>query len=255
MAATDPTVQTQGRLMVGLKADMNVTRYNSDGSGLIGLPITFAGLVYGPQNAPPPAWSNGPPKPNQYRAGNGAVCGAMGMVLSPGPAFISQTGACWVLSVWDMSAQTVLPNKTYAFAISVGSENWIQLYVRITGGPNGSTVLPGFGLWNLGTNRNAWTYVTPQEPFTGEWMIGLHSPASFAVVWLSVEYAPPKDYRVGIESRLLFTIAGLTLTRYIVPPGESQTEDLAEQLKGGIQHLHARSRPHILHSGPGVPMG
>ncbi|WLA68970.1 hypothetical protein [Bradyrhizobium diazoefficiens] len=50
--------------------------------------------------------------------------------------------------------------------------------------------------------------VTP-EAFTGDWMIGLLSPACFNIVWLSVEYAPPKDYGGGLpEARLCFKVSG-----------------------------------------------
>jgi hypothetical protein len=255
MPATDPTVQTKGKLLVGLKTDINVTFYTVGQSDWFGLPVAFAGIVYGPPNAPPPAWTSG----RQYFSGKGTSYGAMGPT-PPSSNYVFQAGVCQVLGIPDMSTNAVVPGKTYASAISVGRQNWIQLYVRVTGGPNGSTVLPGFGLWNLITSPNAWTYVTAPEPFTGEWMIGLHSPVSFAVVWLSVEYAPPKDYGKGhLESRLLFTCAGSTVGSMVKAAGEPapQEQDFLEQLKApvGFQHLHERSHPHILHSGPGIPAG
>jgi hypothetical protein len=255
MPATDPTVQTKGTLIVGLKTDLNVTQHTFGQPDLFGCPVAFAGITYGPPNAPPPAWTSG----KQYNSGKGTAYGAMGPLPSSA-TIVFQAGVCQVLGITDMSTNAVVSGKTYALTISVGWQNWIQLYVRVTGGPNGSTVLPGFGLWNLVTSPNAWTYVTAPEPFTGEWMIGLHSPVSFAVVWLSAEYAPPKDYGKGhLESRLLFTCAGSMTRNWLTAAGEPapQEQDFLEQLNApvGIQYLHERSHPHILHSGPGIPVG
>jgi|SRR5665213_1896163 len=259
MPSTDPTLQTEGCLFVGLNPAMNATSFEQHGGGinLTGLPVAFAGIDYLPLSAPPPPWVKDKiGKRGQYRAGDGDAFGARGMV--PYSGGLRQSGTCGVLAVWDMSPHAVLPTKAYALKVAVSpqGENWIQLYVKITGGPNGSTVLPGFGLWNLGSNPNAWTYVTPPEPFTGEWMIGLHTWASFPVVWLSVEYAPPKVYRPGLlESRLVFTIAGLTENQALSSGGELEAEQLAEPYKGGTQYLHARSRVRILESEAGISTG
>ncbi|MCW1990594.1 hypothetical protein ABIE85_002367 [Bradyrhizobium diazoefficiens] len=156
-----------------------------------------------------------------------------------------------------MSSNAVMTGKTYVFTFSLGAE-WIQLYLRVTGGPDGATVLPGFGLWSLGSNPHAWTYVTP-EAFTGEWMIGLLSPACFNIVWLSVEYAPPKDYGGGLpEARLCFKVSGLSPTNafaYSTDVDLGGPRPLGQDMPIGLQHLHPRSQPHILQRESAVPVG
>lgn len=250
-ASTDPTLQTKGTLTVGLKLDYNASFINSNQRN--GMAITAGPITYAPANQPPPPWTNR----TQYQTGNGTAFGAMGLFPPPNPTFYSgQDGIYSALRVMDMSSNTVLPGKSYAFTFALGS-NWIQLYVRIAGGPDGSTVLPGFGLWSLGSNPHAWSYLTPEQ-FTGDWMIGLHSPSSFNTMWLSAEYAPPKDYGGGyLQARLTFTVAGLFATTgyQLTSPDEAGAPVVPGVLKPtDVQHLHARSHPHILHRGPGVPV-
>jgi hypothetical protein len=253
MPASQPTLQTKGSLAVGLKMDFNVSTYPTNFTQPRGKSVRFGQIVYGPPDEPPPPWTNG----NQYSTGAGQAYGAMGMAPIYGPGYLYQMGAYYVMWIPDMSSNAVVTGKTYAFTFPLGSSNWIELYFRIKGGPNGSILLPGFGLWSLGSNPHAWTYVTPQEAYTGEWMIGLYSPASFAVMWLSAEYAPLKDYGSGApQARLLFTCSGLTATSFYSsphtadrPPSEPAEEPV------GIQHLHERSHPHVLYTGPGIPVG
>ena len=247
MPTTDPTVQTKGGLSVGLNLDMNAT-YIYNGK-LRGVPVVAGPIAYGPTNQPPPPWANG----TQYYTGNGTAYGSGSM--PPDPSYRVQKGILSTLSITDMSSNTVVTGKTYGFTSSLRG-NWIQLYTRVTGGPNGSTVLPGFGLWSLGTNPHAWTYVTP-EAFTGEWKLGLLSPTCFTPVWLSAEYAPPKDYGAGgLEARLTFTVSGLSLTDY-VQKASMQADQIAapgEQKPVEMQYLHERSDPHVLHVEPDVPV-
>ena len=247
MPTTDPTVQTKGRLSVGLNLDMNAT-YIFNGK-VSGVPVVAGPIAYGPPNQPPPPWTN----QTQYWGGNGTAYGRG--VMLPDPASGVQKGILNTLTVQDMSSNTVVTGKTYAFTSALWT-NWIQLYVRVTGGPNGSTVLPGFGLWSLGTNPHAWSYLTP-EAFTGEWKIGLLSPTCFTPVWLSAEYAAPKDYGGGVlEARLTFTVSGLSVTDSVQKP-PTQADQIAapgEQKPVEMQHLHERSDPHVLHAGPDIPV-
>lgn len=229
-ASADPTLLTKGMFSVGLKLDYNATAMN--GSNRTGMSITAEPIAYGPPTEPPPPWTNG----QQYYSGNGTAYGAMGVVAT------YQSGIYYAFWINDMSSNMVVTGKTYALPFSLGSK-WIQLYVRVTGGPNGSTVLPGFGLWSLGTNPHAWTYVTP-EAFTGEWVIGLLSPRSFNVMWLSAEYAPPKDYGgTSPEARLTFTVSGLSATDYYQAASRRKSDDpaTAEQNPVYLQYLHEQA--------------
>ncbi|AWO91722.1 MULTISPECIES: hypothetical protein [Bradyrhizobium] len=249
-ALSDPTLQTKGRLTVGLNLDNNAS-YISSGA-VNGLKVTAGALAYGPPNAPPPPWKPG----KQYWSGNGTAFGAQGMVPTT-YGYTYQAGIYQPLYISDMSSNAVMTGKTYVFTFSLGTE-WIQLYLRVTGGPDGATVLPGFGLWSLGSNPHAWTYVTP-EAFTGEWMIGLLSPACFNIVWLSVEYAPPKDYGGGLpEARLCFKVSGLSPTNafaYSTDVDLGGPRPLGQHMPIGLQHLHPRSQPHILQRESAVPVG
>lgn len=240
--AQDPTFQTEGVLEIGLKTIWNISNYMPGSGSIAGLPISFNMLTYGPVDQPPPPWVEG--SSGQYQAmQNGTAYGFGAMLPNPSPqqpTWIGQAGVAETVYVGDMSSASVQTGKTYAFTVNVGGY-WIQLYCMITGVPDGSTLIPGFGLWNLGTNPHAWTYVKPGDFSSGEWQISLLSPTSFSPVQLAVEYAPPKNYGQGVEARLIFTCSGDGVTSSPWYPGS--VASLSQQGRPTqIQHIHdARS--------------
>jgi hypothetical protein len=208
---TDPTRQKSGKLKVMLRLDWNVGSTNLKGALLGGMPLAFDEIVYGPAKEPGSGWTAG----TQYwsPAKGGKVAG-FGLPLSDpdyyGNAF-AQAGYANAFMVYDMSTATVAPDKTYAVTVGVVSSG-ILLYFLVAGALAGSSILPGFGLWNLDTKPKAWTYLTPIE-FDGLWEITLLSPSSDVPMLLSIEYAPPRDYlgQNQLESRLVFTFRGGTV--------------------------------------------
>jgi hypothetical protein len=175
--------------------------------------------------------------------------------MIPGPAgWTQQAGYAGCVWIADMSSNAVAAGKTYAFAVDLLS-NWIQLYFLLTGGSSGTTVLPGFGLFNLVTNPGAWTYRTPPQ-FTGKWRIGLLSPYSDAPIWLSVEYAPPKQYlsSPGLESRLIFTLTGGRMTEGWWSTKDSAAPGFDAEGPVGTQYLHDGSDPYVLCDRNGKPL-
>lgn len=249
MANQNPTLQTTGALEALLRLDWNCAFLPSGGT-LSGMLVAFDSITYGPANAPPPAWVKG----TQYQAMGPTQVPGFGAMI-PFNGYTMQAGYAGVLYIPDMSGNSVLSGKTYTLTVDVGYY-WIQLYFMITGTGAGSTVLPGFGLWNLGTNPHAWTYVTPEQ-FTGQWEIGLLSPSSDAPVWLSIEYAPPKQYGSGIASKLVFTCRGGTITQYwstaasVAMPAPSP----GAQRPVGTQYLHDRSDSYVLRGKDGKKLG
>lgn len=244
--AQDPTLQTSGALEVNLKLVWNAAYINPQGA-FHGMPVSFNSIMYGPPNELPPPWASG----NQYSAISGAQVPGFGAML-PIQGWTSQAGYVQCVRVSDMSSNAVVAGKTYAFAVDLSSLG-IQLYFMLTGGSGGTTVTPGFGLLNLGTNPNAWTYITPTQ-FNGAWEIGLLSPFSDAPVWLSVEYAPPKDYGQGIVSRLIFTCTGGTVTQSPSVPNPWGGASFLNPTPVGTQQIHDRSDSHVLCDRNGAPL-
>jgi hypothetical protein len=225
-----------GKLNVMLRLDWNAGVTDENGVLQDGMHLNFDKIVYGPATAPGSAWTAG----TQYWAVPGGILAGFGMSVGRGGGYRSQAGYAGAFRINDTSPATVVPGKSYAVSANVGS-SWIQLYALISGASTGSTVLPGFGLWNLESHPNEWIYVTPME-FDGFWEITLHSPISDAPVLLSIEYAPVKNYGSGaIESRLVFTCRGGSLMQTRPPV----LDDSAPALPGkdgpvGTQYIQAR---------------
>jgi hypothetical protein len=232
---TDPTYQTKGQLVLSLVCNMNVSSQASQ-NPVLGLSSQFNQLIYSPPAQPPPAWTAG----QQYVISNGTVYGFGAMVAPQNASYSIQAGAFVPLTINDMSSNSVVTEKGYQFTIDIGDNQWgksIQLFALISGVAGGSVVTPGFGLFNLGKRPLAWTYVTPKQ-FTGDWQIGLLTPHSQTPMWLSVDYAPPKNYGQGLQARLNFAIAG-AIVYYSLPQRVSEIQEVALD-------LHPRSDPHLL---------
>lgn len=243
----DPTLQSSGNLIALLKLAWNCTSIY--GGTVYGMQVGFNSITYGPPNELPPAWTAG----NQYSAISSTQVPGFGAMVPQGSGWTRQAGYAGCAQIADMSSNGVVAGKTYAFAVDLQS-NWIQLYFLLTGGSSGTTVLPGFGLFNLVKNPNAWTYVTPTQ-FTGEWQIGLLSPFSDAPVWLSVEYAHPKQYgSTGLQSRLIFTCTGGTMTEGWWSTKDSAAPGFDAEGPVGTQYLHDRSDPYVLCDRNGKPL-
>lgn len=243
------TAQTSGQLSVWLKLDWN-TLWTNSSTTVGGMPVTpFDSIQYGPASEPPPAWTL-----NQQYSSASYPNGVPGFgAFIPNGQGNLQFGYAFLGSILDMSSNSVVNGKTYAVTTDLMSD-WLQLYFVVSGTPAGSTVLPGFGLYNLASNPGAWTYVTPEQ-FTGEWQIGLLTYNSVAPVWLKVEYAPPRVYyyESPLTAKVIFTCTGGW--QVLLASDESGAAILTGGSTAlptaGIQHIHERSDPYILRSAAG----
>lgn len=185
---TDPTFGNRGGIAAFL------TSPNARVSSIV---TSSATLTYGSTPLPPPPWNRGAdwatPTPTVYDVKAGAVVQA--------------------LAIRDRSTNMVVPNANYYFAqpFTISQQTLLSLYFVLSGVEGGSTIVPGFGLFNLGTNPNAWTYVTPTGPLVNfTFSIGLRADDFFSFATLTVQYVPysyivPGGYSV---SRLVYTITG-----------------------------------------------
>jgi hypothetical protein len=200
---SDPTVQTTGGLAVSLKNLTNCSGQWASGQA-IGITLAPPVVTYGPPAQPPPAWTSG----TQYTP----YPGIAPMFGSP-QTFAGNTfanGLYQTLWIPDLSSQAVVPGKLYYFAIGCSAQTNAQLYLVLSGGTDGTTVLPGFGLYNLITAPRRWTYLTPQA-FTGEYSLDVNNPAYAETLTLSVRYQPPRWVNnFQMASRLAYSISGGT---------------------------------------------
>lgn len=223
----DPTMQTSGGMVVAVKNLTNLT-YVNRGNPPSGLPVNPNPPTYTPLNQPPPPWTQG----KQYHASNRTAY-TYGALLQDTYGNAGAAGLVDPVWITDMSSQTVLTNKQYRFTVDtpISSAPSVRLFWEISGVSGGSTVMPGFGLYNLLTAPDTWTYVRPPE-FTGNWSIELANPAYAEPVTLSVSYIAVSwvaDF-IGNMSRLAFTIAGGTLTGFPQSdqPGEQRSSERAD---------------------------
>lgn len=227
--SNDPTFQKQGMLRVLFRNDSNWSWL--DMGKPRGIPVAFNSIEYEPQGRPPPRWGA-----QQYRTQDGEA-----------PRFGTNMGdqslcmGCFeAIDVLDMSNQSVVSGCQYLFRVTILPE--IQLFFMITGVNGGAVVLPGFGLFNLDTRPNAWTYITPEEVFTGYWQIGVLTPSFGATAWLSVENSPSRQYHGGPgQASLIFSISGNAL---IDSPLSAGREHAAPALDGVCYLNEARSSPY-----------
>jgi hypothetical protein len=238
MAITnDVTFQSSGRLVVSLKCDWNVNvirNYRSNDPRNAGLKIAFDKLAYVPANEPPPPWS----KDKQYACVDDTVFGFMGAWANAD--ILVAAGVLAPVVIRDMSSHSVANDKGYWFTFNCGDLE-VRLSFIVFGVPGGSILKPGFGVFNLATNPNAWSYLYPDQ-FSGRWMIGFDVAQSQTPMWLSLDYAPPKIYGSSMlpEARLNYTIAGSYLWGEIPEPDKPATAPGTPPATLGLKHLHGR---------------
>lgn len=212
LASQDPTFETQGPMNVFLNNQTDM-RFSLDPSQ--------ATLKNDTSPTPPPAW----------------VLGRDWQVLS---AYLSQppwpypqaqpltgvTGCANVIAIANRGTSSVKAGGVYICDQPLYIPNTsISMHFTISGVAGGSTVLPGFGLFNLVSNPGAWTYVTPTD-FDGSWSIQLRSPDYFNLATLSVSYVPYGwQSWIGASSRLFYSVAGSGMLLASVPGFSPGTED------------------------------
>lgn len=230
MSDTDPTLQSVGWLVVTAKNDLGYGYLDS--SGAHGLDIPRTALQYAPADAPPPAWSG-----NQWQSGD-TTAYPFGTFLPGNPLMGGRVaGLAQVAQVSDMSSNAVMLDKQYIFTSGNLDSGWpnpglgIELLWTVTGVLGGSTLLPGFGFFNLIKAPNVWTYISPSS-FDGWWGVELRHSWFEAYVQLSVEYVPAGQLMVAtptpLVARLNYTIAGGWVTNGVGVPEPAAAVDRGE---------------------------
>lgn len=210
LASKDPTFEAKGLMGIFLcnRTDLGAA------TSITAPPTSQDGLYTDPQQAtltygagqPPPPWVQG----TDWRVlpGSAEILPDQ-FPLSNGRGFWAPAGSACVMSVSDRSPNRVALGAQYVFdqPIVVAS-TVISIHFTISGVAGGSTVLPGFGLWNLGSSPGAWTYVTPAS-FDGVWSIQLRSDDFFDYATLSVTYVHYSTLNNGgAMSRLFYSVSG-----------------------------------------------
>jgi hypothetical protein len=213
LASQDPTLETQGPMYVYL---------NNQTDMVFQLDPTQATLGYGSSPTPPPVWVQG--KDWQVLS---AALNLPPWQYPQSPTFTVPTGSANVIGIANRGTSSVAARGEYVFDqqfFITGTR--ISMHFTISGVSGGSTVLPGFGLWNLGSNPGAWTYVTPTV-FDGSWSIQLRSPDCYNLATLSVSYVPYgwMNPLQRATSRLFYSVAGSGSLFASVAPFPSNVED------------------------------
>jgi hypothetical protein len=216
LASQDPTFESKGLMGIFL---CNRTDLGS-ATSITAPPTLQNGLYTDPQKAtltygagqPPPPWVQG----TDWRVlpGSASILPDQ-FPLSNGQGFWAPAGSACVMSVSDRSANRVALGAQYVFDQPIFLESTgISIHFTISGVAGGSTVLPGFGLWNLGSSPGAWTYVTPTS-FDGVWSIQLRSDDFFDYATLSVTYVRYSTLNNGpTMSRLFYSVSGSANTTF-----------------------------------------
>ncbi len=220
-SSQDPTFETQGPMRVFLSNQ-------TDLGGTTGFPLQletpgtrpFYGLstnstyvptlTYGPAGNLPPPWNQGT---DWITLPSGLAVPPLQMpvIFSTAYNIAYPIGNAETFLIADRSNNKVALNGQYIFDFPflAGGGTWLSIHFVITGVAGGSTVLPGFGLYNLGSNPGAWTYIAPTE-FDGSWSIQLRSDDFFNYLTLSLSYVRFSDTnQFGPMSRLVYAASGI----------------------------------------------
>ncbi len=234
LASADPTFETQGPMGVFL---CNRTD-NGGANAITTVPTAFSGMWTYPQKAlltygniqPPPPWVQG----TDWQVPTVSTGGAYALAQDQFPSSTSsnppnwrQGGSACVMSVSDRSSQKVLPGFQYFFdqPLLVGDGTQLSIHFTISGTGTGSTVVPGFGLWNLISRPGAWTYLYPVS-FDGIWSIQLRSDDFLDFATLSVTYVPYSTLRSApAMSRLFYSVSGSARAVYPFKIATAQAVD------------------------------
>lgn len=211
LASKDPTFEAKGPMGIFL---CNRTDYGG-GSAPGSASPSFWGIFTAPQQAsltfgpgqPPPPWVQG----TDWNVPPGSVYSPAQdqFPVSPISTDWGLGGSACVMSVSDRSNEKAVPGKQYVFDQPFGlGGTWLSMHFTISGMAGGSTVLPGFGLWNLGSSPGAWTYLTPTS-FDDVWSIQLRSDDFFDYATLSVTYVRYSTLNLApAMSRLFYSVSG-----------------------------------------------
>jgi len=207
----DPTFQARGAMGVFFSNQTDwggATATGSPGGGT-GVDPSQATLQYLPLDSPPPTWQRG----SDWRTfGQKVVLPPSQLTVPvPGSSNIWMSGNGMPLYITERGPSKAVPGGTYLFnqPVTPGAYTLISLHFMIVGGDRGSTVQPGFGLFNLVSRPNAWTYIYPEGGFTGSWSVPLRTVDFFTYATLSVSYVPYSDLiGPGPMSRLCYGVSG-----------------------------------------------
>lgn len=218
LASKDPTFETQGPMGIFLSNQTDYGYTNSitapalvGGISVGGTPPT---LTYGGGGQPPPPWTEG----TDWKVPPGSYSMLPAQFVtppSPGSTYWGTAGSTCVMSVTDRSSDKVALGAQYVFDqpfVVIGTR--LGIHYTVSGVAGGSTVLPGFGLWNLGSNPGAWTYLTPST-FDGTWSIQLRSDDFLNYATLSVTYVRYSTMASApAMSRLFYSVSGSVTATY-----------------------------------------
>jgi len=227
---TDPTFETQGPMRVFFTN-------NTDNGGTNGFPLDVnspsysffgpymqsqqAALTYGPPGTPPPPWTRG----TDWDVIASKSVAPVNFPVVAGGQYGYSAGNAEVLRISDRSPSKVALGGQYTFDLPFGIiATHLSIHLIVTGVAGGSTVLPGFGLWNLGSNPHAWTYLTPTA-FDGTWSIELRSDDFLGYATLSLTYVRYSGTsRFGPMSRLVYSVSGIGMCwpYFTTPTGTTQ---------------------------------
>ena len=231
LASSDPTFETQGPMGVFLS---NQTDFG--GENAILTPSTYStgiypipsqvSLGYGPSGNPPPPWTAG----TDWKVIS--ADSTVGLTLLPNTFPVNFPNLAWwyasgsscVMSVTDRSDNKVALGGQYVFDLPfmAGPGTTLSMHYTVSGVSGGSTVLPGFGLWNLNSNPGAWTYVAPTS-FDGVWSLQLRSDDFLNYATLSVAYVNYSPMNMGpTMSRLFYSVSGNNSVTFPFPVISSQ---------------------------------
>ncbi len=235
----DPTHETQGpmRIILSNQTDLGGTSnfpapMSSLASVSSGLNVytNQASLTYGGSGTPPQPWVKG----TDWKVTPNSQLAPVGFPVATDnePKTVRLAGSAAPLLVASRAAGKVALGGQYVFDLPFFVRGtYLSVHFTILGVTGGSTVLPGFGLFNLGSNPRAWTYVTPTA-FDGIWSLLLRSDDFLDYARLAVTYVPyGGTNQFGPTSRLVYSVSGLT-TCY--GGGIAQGEERPEHSSLGI---------------------
>jgi hypothetical protein len=223
----DPTFQASGAMGVFFSNQTDWGWITATGApaGGTGVDPSQATLQYLPLDMPPPPW----------RRGSDWQTFGQKVVLPPWqlpvPAASStnvwMSGSGMPLLIAERGPSRAVPGGTYLFnqPVTPGAYTLISLHFMVVGGEHGSTVQPGFGLFNLVSRPNAWTYVYPEGGFTGSWSLPLRTVDFFTWATLSVSYVPFSIVAgSGPISRLCYSVSGQSRIAFTTVQGAEPLE-------------------------------
>jgi hypothetical protein len=230
LASQDPTFEARGPMGIFLCNRTDVGDTNS----ITTPPTLLSGIDTSPQEAtltygagqPPPPWVQGTDWKVPAALSYAVLPDQFPLALSAG--FWVLAGSACVMSVSDRSANRVALGAQYVFDQPFFLQGTaLSMHFTISGIAGGSTVLPGFGLWNLGSRPGAWTYVTPTS-FDGVWSIQLRSDDFFDYATLSVTYVRYSTLNSAPSmSRLFYSVSGSANATFPFPVTASHVIDAA----------------------------